>query len=89
MTRNGYKRFAGLSEANVSGNTLVGLDTPVANLQTALAADIMLSVVSVAEPVIVKRPIVAPVTSYLYSSIGSATFRSVGTQNSRKAGRGV
>lgn len=88
-TRNGYKRFAGISEANVSGNSLVGLDTQVINLQNSLAQDLSVGLVPVAEPVIVRRPINPPVASYVYSSIGSATFRSVGTQNSRKAGRGV
>lgn len=88
-TRNGYKRFAGISEANVSGNSLVGLTTEVGNLETNLAQDLLIGIIPVAEPVIVKRPINPPVESYVYASIGSASFRSVGTQNSRKAGRGV
>lgn len=88
-TRNGYKRFAGISESNVSGNELVGLTTEVTNISNALPADLNVGAFPVAEPVIVKRPINPPVASYIYASIGSASFRSVGTQNSRKAGRGV
>lgn len=88
-TRNGYKRFAGIGEALLSGNTYVGGASTITEVENALAADLVLGLVSVAEPVIVKRPIAVPVTSYIYSSIGSASFRGVGTQNTRKKGRGV
>lgn len=88
-TRNGYKRFAGIPEASVQGNTYVGLGADILTLQTALAGDLNIDLFSVAEPVIVKRPIVVPVEDYIYSSIGSAIFRGLGTQNTRKAGRGV
>jgi len=89
VTRNGYKRFAGLQDTFVSGNTWVGSPTSITDIETALAADLNIGIISSAEPVIVKRPIVVPVGSYLYSSIGSARFRTVGTQNTRKAGRGI
>ena len=89
VTRNGYKRFAGLSENLISGNTWVGGTPLLTAIETALAGDLNIGIISSAEPVIVKRPIEAPVVSYVYSSIGGASFRSIGTQNTRKAGRGV
>jgi len=89
VTRNGYKRFAGITEAQITGNTYVGNMTHIANIEVALAADLNIGILSVAEPIIVKRPISVPVTSYLYASIGSASFRGLGTQNTRKKGRGV
>jgi hypothetical protein len=89
VTRNGYKRFAGLSENLISGNTWVGGATLLNNIATALAGDLNIGIISSAEPVIVKRPIDPPVGVYQYSSIGSAAFRSIGTQNTRKAGRGI
>lgn len=89
VTRNGYKRFSGLSSDQVDGNTSVIPSGQITPIETALASDISLGLVSVAEPVIVKRPIVPPVSSYVYASIGSASFRGIGTQNTRKAGRGI
>lgn len=89
VTRNGYKRIGGIHEGNVSGNDVVNLDAELAAVEDALASDITLGLVTVAEPIIVKRPIVVPVEEYEYSSIGSAQFRLLGTQNSRKRGRGI
>lgn len=89
VTRNGYKRFAGLSSDDINGNSWVGSSTPITNIELALAYDLNVSIIPTLEPIIVKRPIVPPVASYEYSSIGSASFRSVGTQNTRKAGRGI
>lgn len=89
VTRNGYKRFAGLPDDAVSGNTWTGSVGDLTGIEVALASDLQIGLVAVAEPVIVKRPITAPVASYDYASIGSAQFRGIGTQNSRKAGRGV
>lgn len=89
VTRNGYKRYGGISEGNISGNTYVGGMGTIHDIEVGLAADLTAGIVTIAEPVIVKRPIAVPVTTYLYSSIGSAIFRGVGTQNTRKAGRGV
>ena len=89
VTRNGYKRFAGITEAQITGNTYIGNMTHIGLIETALAGDLNIGVIAVAEPVIVKRPISVPVTSYQYASIGSASFRGLGTQNTRKAGRGI
>lgn len=88
-TRNGYKRIGGIPDDAIAGNTWTGEPADIASIETALAADITVVGSPVCEPIIVKRPIVAPVASYVYSSIGSAQFRGIGTQNSRKAGRGV
>jgi hypothetical protein len=88
-TRNGYKRYAGLSENQVQGNTYNGSLALTDDIAAALAMDLMLGLTILAEPVIVKRPIIPPVEDYVYSSIGSAQFRGLGTQNTRKPGRGI
>ena len=88
VSRNGYKRLAGLTDADVSGNKYVGGAPSVAAVEVAFAALLSFSLFDVAAPIIVKRPIVPPVESYSYSSIISARFRTVGTQNTRKAGGG-
>lgn len=89
VTRNGYKRFAGLLEGQLSGNTYVGDATVISNIEVGLAADLPFGLVTIAEPIIVRRPFTPPVESYEYASIGSASFRGIGTQNTRKAGRGI
>lgn len=84
-TRNGYKRYSGLIEQRLSGNTYAFSSGVQANVENALAADIVLGLVTVAEPVIYRRSGPAPVgTSYTYASIGDAVYRGVGTQNTRK-----
>lgn len=86
VTRNGYKRIAGLSDVQVSGNTWTPNPLEIAAIEEALAMDIEVGAVLYAEPVIVKRPMPAvPIATYDYSSVGSAMFRRVGTQNTRKA----
>lgn len=89
VTRNGYKRFAGMNSDNITGNTWVGSMTPITAIEEALASDLSYGLATIAEPIIVKRPFVPPVDTYLYASIGSASFRGIGTQNTRKAGRGI
>jgi hypothetical protein len=87
VTRNGAKRIAGVSESQVTGNTwtAAGSAADIA-LAAALATDWVDGVITMAEPVIVKRPINPPVgTTYEYSSIGDAQFTRIGTQNTRKA----
>lgn len=90
-TRNGYKRISGLLDTRVSGNVYTfPTGTVKSDIETALAADLLTSLVVIATPVIVKRPIAPPVGStYVFSEIGyaqAATF--VGSQNTRKPGRG-
>lgn len=89
VTRNGYKRFAGIPDALIDGNNYVGIASWLTDVEVGLASDLTIGLVSVAEPVIVKRPIDTPAGEYLYSSIGSASFRGIGTQNTRKPGRGI
>lgn len=91
VTRNGYKRFAGLTEGQVSGNTYVpGNDAQVTVIEDALAGPLYIGAVPVLYPVIMKRPFVEPVGyDYFYSPIISASLVGLGTQNTRKAGRGV
>lgn len=89
-TRNGYKRIGGLSDANIAGNTFTFPNGTIrAAIEAFLASDWIEGVVTLAEPVIVKRPIVVPAgTGYVYASIGAAQYTQLGTQNTRKAGRG-
>lgn len=89
-TRNGFKRLAGVTDGAVEGNLPIAGAIPLLNAYAAtLAADLMAGIVSVAEPVIVKRPITPPVGAYIYSSVNEASFRALGTQNTRKSGRGI
>lgn len=84
-TRNGSKRFSGLVESQSTANSYAIPPLIQTAIEEALAADIVLSLVTVAEPVIVRRPIVPPVgTSYTYASIGAAVYTAYGTQNTRK-----
>lgn len=92
VTRNGYKRFAGIPEDHTNGNTWNLYGGPQSDeLETQLAATQFISAVETFEPVIPKRPLVVPVgDSYLYASIGSASAKQfLGTQNTRKAGYGI
>lgn len=89
VTRNGYKRFVGLTEADVSNNDWVGGDTRLDNISAGLVAPLVDGLIQLGHPIIVKRPIAVPAGSYTFSEIADAPFRSVGTQNSRKPGRGI
>lgn len=88
-TRNGYKRFAGLLEANISGNEFTGYGTVVDEIKVALKYVITGLGAPVMEPVIAKRPLPEPGESYITSGIQSVEFRGLGTQNTRKPGRGI
>lgn len=90
-TRNGAKRIGGVSETDTyAGVPIPGMTTPLTNVANALKADVVIGLVTIAEPVIVKRPITVPMgTGYVYSSVGGADFRGVTSQNTRKPGRGV
>jgi len=88
-TRNGYKRFAGVPEAAVADGLMTGFGTEFAALETALAQNFTAGIVTYAAPVILKHPFVVPLVAPEYSDIGSALYRSVGSQNTRKLGRGV
>lgn len=88
-TRNGYKRFSGLKEGNVSGNTFTISSSFISAIESGLASPLTDGIAELARPVIVKRPIPEPAVSVVHSDVLSASFRGIGTQNSRKPGRGV
>ena len=90
-TRNGWFRMAGLVESQCSGNMITVTGAAVTNLEGKIAADVVLGITTVAEPVILKRPLPQPVpTSHTYSSVGSAKMSTrIGSQGSRKPGIGV
>ena len=88
-TRNGYKRFGGLLDTQVEGNAYTADMGVIHDVETALSSDISIGLVPTAGPVIVKRPIATPAGAYVYSLVSEASFRGLGTQNSRKQGRGV
>lgn len=88
-TRNGYKRFAGVNDGTVDGNNSTIGASILDAVSNGLSADLMAGVAVLGAPVIVRRPLLVPAgTSYVYSDIGSAQFREVSTQNTRKRGRG-
>lgn len=91
VTRNGWKRFAGGAETQMVGNFWAITPALTAAIESALASDVVLGVVTVAEPVIIKRPLVTPLpTSHPYASIGGSIFRAaIGSQGSRKVGIGI
>lgn len=89
VTRNGYKRFAGIPDSFIDGNNYVEDPTWITDVENGLASDLTLGLIGVAAPVIVKRPIDTPAGEYVYSDIGSAAFRGIGTQNTRKQNRGI
>jgi hypothetical protein len=90
LTRNGFKRFAGINDGTVDGNTTTISSTILNAVSAGLAADLMAGIAVLGEPVIVRHPITIPAgTGYVYASIGSAEFREVTTQNTRKRGRGI
>jgi len=88
-TRNGFKRFGGVSELDTAGGVSILSSTLATNMENALAADLNDGVVNVAFPVIVKRPIPAPGGVFIAHSLNGVSYRGVGTQNSRKIGRGA
>lgn len=89
-TRNGYKRFAGLSETDVAGNLWITSTARLDTIATALAIPVTTTNNDEFIPVIVKRPIPEPNTvDPTTNPIVSASFRGLGTQNTRKPGRGI
>lgn len=85
VTRSGYKRYAGMIESQVEGNTYVGSLTPVGDIIGGLLSSLSVGIIQVAYPVIPKRPITVPAgDDYLYSSVVGSIFKGIGTQNTRK-----
>lgn len=89
-TRNGYKRFGGLPESMVAGNASAIPTGLVDNIESAIVQTPVLLNAAEFEPVIVKRPIPEPGGGdYVYSTVSACQFRGIGTQNTRKPGRGI
>lgn len=88
-TRNGYKRFAGVPENMVDSGVYVGSPTLISDVETGLAADIVSGLATLCHPVIVRHPIDVPLISPVFSNVGASLFRGIGSQNTRKFGRGV
>jgi len=85
VTRNGYKRIAGLVESQVDGNTFTGGIGTVNGIRDRFTESLTVGIIQVAAPVIVKRPIPVPAGSaYVYSSVVECLFKGLGTQNTRK-----
>jgi hypothetical protein len=88
-TRNGYKRVGGLSETDVVGNDWVGETTRLDDIEGAFAMTITAELGVTFQPIILKAGSDPLTTDPIYSNIATASFRGIGTQNSRKPGRGV
>lgn len=85
LTRNGWKRYAGIAEGYINGNVTEGFSTSATPLAEKLGEDVYGGIVQLLEPVIIKHPLVVPLpTSHGYNSIDSAVFKHIGSQVSRK-----
>lgn len=87
-TRHGYKRFAGVAENMQANGVWTGSASLLTDVEEALAADIQPapSIVPLLAPVIVRKDAEGVITAV--NNIGSSDFRGIGTQNTRKIGRG-
>jgi len=88
-TRNGYKRYAGVRDEDVQGGVTVLASSLYNAIIAGLVDDLVDNDGGVYSPVIVKRPITTPATTYVHSEILDAQYRGVTTQNTRKIGRGI
>ncbi len=88
-TRNGYKRFAAVPESLVTDGVYIGSMTPIHTIEAALGADIVLGIIHALAPVIVKHPVSVPAGAYIFSNISAGIFKGIGSQNTRKFGRGA
>lgn len=88
VTRHGYKRYGGLAEGTADGNTMALLPALYNPIRTGLQALLTDTFGNTYRPVIVKRPIPQPAVGYAYSLISGVDVPTLGTQDTRKAGRG-
>jgi len=90
-TRNGWVRIAGMVESQHSGNDVTVTGADVTDIENAIKSDIVIGIATIAEPVILKRPIATIVpNTHIYSSVGGCTMNTkIGSQGSRKPGVGV
>lgn len=87
-TRNGYKRFAGVPEIYVTDGVASGAGGLITAVEDVLGEDVVVGIATVAAPVILKRPFTVPLVSPVVSNISAGLFKGIGTQNTRKFGRG-
>lgn len=82
-TRNGAKRFGGITEENITGNNFIGtFFTAMQAIESVLAGQIDV-VGAIFEPIILRKPDVAGV--YTYNEVANViAVDRVTTQNSRK-----
>lgn len=88
-TRNGYKRIGGISESIVTSGIYSGDPTWVTDIENGMKADLVEGLATLCHPIILHHPFTVPLTSPVFSNVGDCVFRGVGTQNTRKFGRGV
>lgn len=88
-TRNGYKRFGGVPEDSVTDGVYTGAGGDITAVEEALGQDFQSGLVTFAAPVILKHPIEVPLVDGVYNDISAGLFRGIGSQNTRKFGRGV
>lgn len=89
VTRNGYKRFGGVPEAAVDAGVYVGDPALITDVENGLGADLQAGLVTYAEPVILKHPFTVPLVAPEYASISAGLYKGIGSQNTRKFGRGA
>jgi len=100
ITRNGSKRFGGLDESSISGNSWTGSGSALTNMGTALASPLLHGTpvaAPFADPVIVGRKLVGAGTPSEHyeldltkiNPVASAAFTAVSSQRSRKVGHGI
>lgn len=90
-TRNGWVRLTGIAESQHSGNDITVTGGVVADIENAISQDVVIGIATIAEPVILKRPLPTIVpNTHIYSSVGDCIMNTkIGSQGSRKPGVGV
>lgn len=90
LVRNGYKRFGGVPEAHQNGGISSMPTANQTNIKAALLMDLPISATPSLRPVILRRPLPLLVPQgHAHSEVGSVDFRGIGSQNTRKFGRGI
>ena len=88
-TRNGSKRIAGIREADVTNGLWVGDPDFITDIENGMAADLVEGLATLCHPIILRHPVTVPLVSPVFSNIGECQYRAIGSQNTRKLGRGV
>jgi len=95
LFRNGWKRWAGLTEVQTEGNFMTVASQTAFQTNFAPMGNTLASGGNTFTPVILRKtyvgepPVLNPVSQWIYATIGSAqVFRRLGTQNTRKPTEG-